>query len=366
MDEPFCRLASNQLRFENDLISPCCWISKKVSIDSEDVDQYIHWLKNINDWVPECSYCKNLEDRGIESGRLQRKQDFRFFNHFNISKTDLPGEVTSLEIQISEDCNAACLMCSEQNSSTWKKYNAKNDHLLKIKIDQDTKSKTERRLEFIIKTVDFSKLKYITFLGGEPLKNDDHFKILKKIKEVNDFKDVVINYVTNGSYFPSDDILNFWKESKLVKINLSIDGIGDHFEYLRWPLQWKQVEKNIDKFFHLDKEKFFVTTSYAVSPFNIFYHDRYVEWANSKDYKYAFNHPFEASGTINLTCVPIKLHHVLTEKYQDTFPNLLKLIRPFNFGNYKRFMEFVKHHDQRRNLDWRKSFPEVSDFFLDI
>lgn len=364
MNQPFCHLASNQIRFENDQVSPCCWILKKANINNEeDVQNYIHWIKNINDWVPECSYCKNLEDRGLRSGRLQRKL---YPNVFNISPDDALGTTTSLEIQINEDCNAACLMCSEQNSSTWKKYNAENDYAFKIKIDQDTKVNTERRLEFIFRTIDFSNIKYLTFLGGEPFKNDSHFKIIKKISEKVDLKDLVVNYVTNGSYFPEDEILQYWSNCKMIKINISVDGIDEHFNYLRWPLQWKQVSKNIEKFYQLDKEKISLTSSYAISPFNIFYHEQYIEWATAKNFKTFFRNPFESVGPINLSCIPISFKYALTKKYENTFPNIVKMIRPFRISDYKHFLKYVKQHDQKRNLNWRKIFPEVSNFFIDI
>ena len=32
---------------------------------------------------------------------------------------------------------------------------------------------------------------------------------------------------------------------KLVIVKFSIDGIGESFEYLRWPAKWKSVEQNI-------------------------------------------------------------------------------------------------------------------------
>jgi hypothetical protein len=41
------------------------------------------------------------------------------------------------------------------------------------------------------------------------------------------------------------NIIELWKKCKSVQINVSVDGIDEHFNYLRWPLQWSQVRDNI-------------------------------------------------------------------------------------------------------------------------
>lgn len=362
MNQPFCRLASNQLRFEYDEISPCCWIKRKASVkDPAAIQEYIEWLHNINDWIPECSYCKDLERKGLQSGRTRANNvSFTLFNDFIGSGND----VLSLELQIDGDCNGACLICSDKNSSTWRKYSTPGNRTIKISIDNDVKSTAQIRLNTVFEYIDFSHIKLITFLGGEPLKNDNHLKVIEKIQQHQDIQLVKLSYVTNGSYLPSEDILDLWKQFKSVRLNVSIDGIYDHFNYLRWPLSFKQIEDNLDYLFKQQIDNLTIKSSYCVTPFSIFYHDRYLNWAEQKGFTHFFRNPFESTGIINTAVIPPKLHQILLEKYQGT--NITKLIRPFNFINYQKFLNYIKEHDLKRGIDWRSVFPEISEYFFDI
>ena len=59
-------------------------------------------------------------------------------------------------------------------------------------------------------------------------------------------------YNTNCTVLPDKKIIDLWQQSKLLRIYLSIDAIGPAFEFIRWPAQWDQVEKFINKINKLD------------------------------------------------------------------------------------------------------------------
>ena len=369
MTKPFCRYLTNQYRFEYDQLSPCCWIQKKVDPnDPTEVEKYFDWAKNLNDWDPACYKCQHMESRGQRSPRMRANSQPYVFG---FSPDDQPGDITTLEFQFDAECNGACLICGPDNSTTWQKYISTDGKEIKKIIDISNEITRSSRLDVVKKVIKFDKIRLITFLGGEPLKSDFHLKIIEEINKIKNLNELSLNYVTNGSMRPDPEVIKLWKQCKSVKINVSVDGIGEHFNYLRWPLQWHQVCDNIR--FILDQKllNLTLTSSYSINPFNIFYHDRYVAWAaeffkNDINLIPFFKYPFGTDGIINLNSVPNKLKYEVYRKYGILYPDLIKLIERYDEKSAVNFLKYIREHDKKRNLDWKETFPEIVPYFRDL
>jgi pyruvate-formate lyase-activating enzyme len=371
MTAPFCRYLTNQYRFEYNQLSTCCWIDKKVNTDDlVEVEKYFDWARNLTDWDPACRRCQNMEAKGQESFRM-RANDRP--GKFGFDPTDQVGDITSLEFQFDSECNSACLICGPNNSTTWQKYNTTDGKEIKKIIDISNEITRSSRLDVVKQLTKFDKIRQITFLGGEPLKSDFHLTIIEEINKVKSLNDLRLSYVTNGSMRPGPEVIKLWKQCKFVQINVSVDGIGEHFNYLRWPLQWHQVCDNIR--FILDQKlpNLKLTSSYAINPFNIFYHDRYVAWAteffkndDANSVIPFFQYPFKTDGIINLNSVPNKLKHEIYRKYGEQFPKLANLIEPYNEKTAINFLRYINEHDKKRNLNWKTVFPEMIRYFIEL
>lgn len=369
MQKPFCRLLKNQYRFEYGELSPCCWITKRGDLqDPKKTKEYIEWMHSIDDWVPECGYCHDLEKRGIESGRMRSTKRPEVYG-FNDS--DQPGDAVAVEFQLDIDCNAACIMCSSQNSTTWQKYDAGSGKDKKIHIDIVNKTEVSNRLDDVKNAITFDKVNLATFLGGEPLKVDTHIKILYEILKAKDPSTVTLRYISNGSIKPSQEVFDLWSKFKRVELNISLDATEDHFHYIRWPLKFDQVKDNLT--FILDQKlpNLMMYTSYCINPFNMFYHDRYVEWAKVFVRKYRgraefYKRPFEVTGIINLECVPPKLAGEIKQRYREDYPEIVSLMMPFNLKKFMEFMEYIEQHDEKRGISYKEIFPEVAPYFTEM
>ena len=117
-----------------------------------------------------------------------------------------------------------------------------------------------------------------------------------------------------------------------------------------------------------------ITGSYTLTPFNIFYHDRYDAWAHEffKDTKYnpknIFKKPFMANGVMSLAALPPALAMVVRKKYTTTEVSsndhtVDKCIPDYNKIAYQEFMKHIEYHDKHRKLEWRKVFPEIEGYF---
>jgi len=361
MSQNFCRYLTNQSRFVYGVLQPCCWYTKTqdLSAKPEIIEEYKKELRDIKDWVPECNFCKEREEKGMHSPRL------------DANKQSADG--INLEFQIDKDCNGACLICGSWNSTTWEQYTTQtiNKKVFTIKSNEDN---VEIWLKQVYENVKFDNVKHITFLGGEPLRTDTHYTILQEVKKVQDLSNVNVTYITNGSAKPTTEQLELWSELAHLNLHFSLDAIGEHFNYLRWPLQWSQVEKNLQYIIDLNLPNLSITGSYTLTPFNIFYHDRYDAWAHEffkdtpHDPKNIFKQPYMANGVMSLAALPPVLAMMVRKKYMTTSVAMNdhtvdKCIPGYTKASYDEFMKHIEYHDKHRKLAWREVFPEIEKYF---
>ena len=91
---------------------------------------------------------------------------------------------------------------------------------------------------------DLSNLKEILFTGGEPLINPVMEKIIDVILAEGREKDITLALNTNTTYLP-EGIMQKLLKFDTMHLNLSIDAVGDVYEYIRYPAKWEKVKNNI-------------------------------------------------------------------------------------------------------------------------
>lgn len=244
------------------LISPCCIADRSAAdlIDFEG-DVYLTSLRKENQnnlRSAACNTCWNLEDTGSIS---KRKLAIDWYKNNNIIQ-DYSTKLRHIDYNTLPICNAKCVICGPQYSSTWAA--ATNTHILRDLLKFDYKH---------LDLLDFNNVKQLYFNGGEPLLTDEHLTVLKKI---NNLAEVDIMYNTNGSCYPSSEVLELWKIAKSITINFSIDGIGQRFEETRAPLKWNIVSTNIEKI--NDLSYIDVHCSYVIGKHNVYDLEDTVNW----------------------------------------------------------------------------------------
>lgn len=365
MSTSFCKYLSHQRYFSYGQMKPCCWFSKSVDLsESDEVEQYQQWLYSITNWVPECGFCYAQEQNNNISPRLKARQYISDKHEF--------GKIVKVEIQIDRDCNGACLICGPHNSTAWAKYTPKFKSIgLDVYLDNELDVK--KYLRQIKETIDYNSVLNITFSGGEPFRSDTHLEIVNEITNIRPLSEIILSYQTNGSIMPTDRIISIWQKCRHVNLTLGIDAIEEHFNYLRYPLQWNQVENNLNKILELKIPHLHIDNSYVVTPFSIFYHDRYVQWATNfflntqVDKQNFFSSPRAANGPMNISAVPIQLQKIIHTKYQNIIipsrDSIISCLHPHDPTTYRTFMDYIIEQDQKRGTDWRTVFPEIVPYF---
>jgi MoaA/NifB/PqqE/SkfB family radical SAM enzyme len=162
--------------------------------------------------------------------------------------------LVDLQIDLSNICNSACIMCNPSNSSKltadYKKLNKINP-IFEIPKQYSSWTNDPVLLERVVKEIsELKNLKYIQFLGGETLFDPAFYSICDKLIETGLSKNISIGVTTNGTIY-NNKLENIIKNFKEVFLGISIESITEVNDYVRYPSSINQIKLNIDKFLEL-------------------------------------------------------------------------------------------------------------------
>lgn len=358
MSNKFCRYLSNGYTFsfnKNNLLSlkPCCWFQDNdANVSFEEKRKQ---FDQINGWTASCKNCKSLEDSGQQSMRLAANDWIP-----DIDNTD----AYSVDIFLDNSCNAACVICNSYASSLWGKQDSKFKNL-PIVVDTN-KLSVDQIIDKIFETTSLEKVTYIKIFGGEPLFTDTHIKFLSRIPNP---EYVTVHYTTNGSIFPNKKTLEIWDRFKTIIFAASLDGVDQQFDYIRWPLPWNKVSKNLIRLKNKNIHNLLFRVEFTVNWLNAYYYDRVENWVQENFYanlsgdRTEINlHPCQ--GIWNLNNMPWSIRNLVLNKYPNTHTihNFVKnLPAPASLMPWKNFVSTWDHH---RENSWQHAFPELVPLVL--
>lgn len=368
--DTFCPNPFTQLQIGKEKCGPCPYIHNTWDLNGTIKEK---WLSNeltefrrkkLNgERDPICINCYREEDAGKLSLR-QRKLNWQkgsdptgqklkenIFSKFIANKTweKFPRIVT---IEPSNTCNLACVTCNGSLSSKW------NSELNKMPIIEG-KSITKNwgiSEETYQEIVDNSEnLQRIELFGGEPFYEKKNKELLiNKIIEKGTAKNITLYFNTNGTIYDEEFIKKLEDNFKKIEIRLSIDGINEQFEYIRYGANFKSVMENTEKFCNISNGD--VEVICTVSPYNVLYLEEYDNFFKENNLPVFFNltkHPNE----MLLFNIPdaVKPMINLPKKFKDiqTYINN----KSCNLNDWHKFVRYTKLMDKYRNLNVKDIFP---------
>jgi len=313
-------------------------------------------MNNKNQWNPDCWQCKQIEESGSKSFRQS------MIEHFG-EKYNLSGPLR-IDFLFDRGCNLACTICNSNSSTLWQQYLKKNN-LPIVKIDNTS---NVDKLIAALKTLDLSNLEQAQFCGGETLMSNSYWKVAQTLTELvpNPEEKLLLGFQTNGTQTIDPKYYKLIEKFNLVKLFISIDGIGQKFNYLRWPGNWNQVQDNIMQL----KENLPVNVMFLVqetlSNFNLFYAGEVETWIKN-------NFSTNRLGDKVDHAQQLVMHEylgidVITEEYVEAIKDrsTIKMLPPNwseNPEKIKKMLQETAMHDKLRNQDWRQVFPEVAEYY---
>lgn len=213
--------------------------------DGADVFADIKQQQLNGQWPVACHKCLQEEQNGGQSERVRALVELPQDRFELFARSQHIGEF-EFRIKFSNLCSLACRSCNETESSTFAKItNADTSKLYEIDISDDNDHWTfiiSRIPELIKKAENF----FVHFIGGETLIQPGMIRLLKWMVRTRLSTSVHIRLTTAMTVNPSDELLALLSQFKSVDINLSIDSVGENYQYVRWPAKFSKIESNLD------------------------------------------------------------------------------------------------------------------------
>jgi MoaA/NifB/PqqE/SkfB family radical SAM enzyme len=216
-----------------------------------------------------------------------------------------------------------------------------------------------------------NNIRYIEFTGGEPFMIQEHFAMLQGIVDRGIAHQVEIHYNTNGTHYP-EHAAEIWQHFKTVEIAISIDDIGERFEYQRTNAVWSEVEENIARFHSLRRKNSNIQLQCCstVNVFNVRYIDRLAHWIASQHFDFVYWNIMHDAWYFSIATLPDEVkqdldNYLSTAKIPEQFCKDFQGIRDFmnNGAPTDGFMLRMKiaDLDRKRGQDFAKVSPEMAE-----
>lgn len=240
--------------YQDGKIRPCCLIDYTYSKPISELrnDPFSDLRTGVAPTV--CDKCTTAESFGLQSYRQQH----------NRKKTSTEG-IQFLDIRNSNLCNIKCRTCCEENSSQWAIENGSTVPILSQNISG--------YMDVIVN----QNVHDIYYTGGEPIINSDHWALLEEYVKLGYSKNINLLYNSNLTVlrYKDKDIFDLWGQFKSVTVNVSIDAVGEKFEYIRSGASWQQVIDNLNR---LRDNNINIIIACTVSLLNLWFIDELLDY----------------------------------------------------------------------------------------
>lgn len=339
---PYCRALDNQVHVTIDgYYKPCCAFdehSTAFSIEQYTPHEYLAsgYINDIktqlqNGWHSGCIAC--------ELNEQSKSQSVRQMYNFLCRKAE---GIELLDLNLNNDCNLSCRMCSSLNSSKWAEL--LNEPLI-----------NKNNFESIIKHL--KNIKHIKYQGGEPFITREIASVLNYIADNN----CEFSFSTNCTVFPKKYLTQL-SNAKFLYTTFSIDGVSTVNDYIRHGKPWKQINTVFSLWIDwLQDKKCFKNINTVVQAYN--FHDL----ENIKEF--AAQNKVNWNGLLindipefSINALPESYVNLVINKTNELFLSDYK----FDYVLYQKLKVKTKTQDTLLNVDIKNYNPILHNVFCEI
>ena len=303
-------------------VGKCGHMINAKGFDSYELLENSDWMANIRrtidqgQWPMECFRCQRSEKTKGESIRTNSINRHKMLHPIMSDYLIVGGVLDNV-------CNSACQSCNAGLSTKIGSLESK-DYPRVDNYNVFKKLPHERIIEFDVN-------------GGEPTASKNYKKILKALPQ--NVKIVRMNTNCSRMIPELEEVL---KRRIMVIVTLSLDGIGDVHDYVRWPIKWKNYEKTVSAYQELQKKYKLLQLDFwtTVSCLNINILPDIINYA--RDIKIPHDWAF------------LEQPSVLNVKYTNKFTSRAKHISPNQIAtdedNNIELEAFIQRQDRLRNI----------------
>ena len=257
MSDLYCVLAEHGLGVNNQgHLAPCCqWQAHQLEgavvkwYDSQRFDDVVRprIVSDLRAGIKHagCSHCWQEEALNHKSMRLIWNSRIP---SQAVAQAQQHNDVLDIELSLGNKCNLRCIMCGPYASSQWETALQKNPRkLARWQITNKDREEWWEQPGFVewLRPMLATALR-IDITGGEPLILPQTLDILQHIIDLDRGDSIHVQFNTNLTRV-NDSVMCLLSKLKRVSLIISLEGIGEKNNYLRYPAKWSDIEDNLVK-----------------------------------------------------------------------------------------------------------------------
>jgi MoaA/NifB/PqqE/SkfB family radical SAM enzyme len=354
-------------------ITPCCKFQpaksdQKFNIQNNALSEYVGsaFLAEIKqdfaqgNWPQGCKRCQIEEQNKIESKRqLDYQRWTAQYDQYKLTS----NQFITASIAFGNTCNLKCITCNPYSSSRWQQ---EYREIYNVDIENVRFYRDDFVNNFIEQAPDII---HLDVPGGEPFLSGvaEQQQLLKHYVNSGQAKNITLHYTTNATLFPDSTWWDLWQHFKEVDMQLSIDGVGARYEYIRYPGNWNTLVSTVLQYLTHQSANFRLSVSHTVSAYNIYYLDEFVSWCYNiglpRPWMGRVHNPPYMRPTVWALTAKQKIVNYLNGSSDKEVQNWAKLLIQNDDSNmFDQFCQRVHQHDQYRNTNFAKTFPELAPY----
>jgi hypothetical protein len=312
-------------------------------------------LNKQNIWASGCANCQHLELSELASFRTGMNEGLQIFGQTNLS-----GPVR-IDLKFDISCNLACRTCGTWSSTFWQKHLKSHGEWSGPVTSSQTKDKVIEALS----KLDLSNLQQLVFAGGETLLGNEYWAVADWLGNnvPNAKQQLTVCFQTNGTQPIDPNNFSIIEKFHLVRLQISLDGIKERFEYLRWPALWNQVTDNIMQIRETAPGNVMFLIEETISIFNLIYTTELDSWVKNN---FSTNREGDITNHTRHMAHGIFELGQMTQEYVDGLDKNRELI-PFNWKEkpleIAKMIDTIKKFDQYRNQSFKQTLPRVAEYY---
>lgn len=320
-----------------------------------------------------CTKCWTEEAANGVSRRLKEMKKWRpeikeFLEVYQEKQSYNLEKPKSVDLKLGNLCNLKCRICSPHFSVQWAKEAVNYPEVNKwnMPLQKLLHSWPESNAQFWAELESWlPHIQELQILGGEPFLIKRQFEVIKRSVELGYAKNQTLRYYSNGTVKPHPELEKIIPHFKLVKLLISVDGVGEQFEYQRFPASWPLVYENILEYKKIFKNDLGLVL--AVNAMNVFYLPEIFESLDHLNLKIFLNYVMDPSALSIKSLGPIardvcakKLMHCSSRHVEmSSLLMVLRMLKDRENGNLSHFvMNEILLMDKVRKQSFNKTFPE--------
>jgi hypothetical protein len=339
-----------------------------------------------------CQICKHSEKHFGISKRLSEND--KWLKKLGAFPKD--PSLRYIDLRLGSTCNLKCVMCSSDASTSWRteglqvaeqakrtvlKDTLQNLHVRPLLAAQDRKWYAPDSPFWTDFFQHLNRVQEIYFAGGEPLIQKEHHWCLEEIIKRNVASGIKLRYNSNLTSV-TDRLFQLWAPFSEIQLGVSIDNIGLRNEFIRYPLNWSQFEKNIQKVTENTKNVR-MSFVYTVQVLNILDINHLLSWTpaltNPGGLSSVYFNQLHLPKYLSVKVLPAALKKLARQRWEDCadhpalqgsdfhqrWKTLIQYMESEDWSHlWPDFLEYMQILERVRSLSFLKTFPEFSEHLI--